>query len=169
MLDKFIRLFFGKIKEVKHTDKLKIDLHSKPRLSHTHNSNAVNSFLSSIKGVGHTEYPILASQYSPSSRIPCTDLVPFISERIAEGDINSIKIVMRAVIEANPGVGFGPECFDEHIESILSIPFEDYVSFPSTLALLELKALFIVNAKSCAMEFMITKEIPRLLSWVCVA
>ncbi len=159
MLDNINRLLFGRNKEAKHTES-----------SSNHSSNAVNLFLSSIKGVGHTEYPILSSQYSPTCRIPCTDLVPFISERIAEGDTNSIKLVMRAVIEANPGVGFGPGWIDECVESVLSIPFENYISFPSELALLELKALFIVNTKrGGSMEFLLTDKIPRLLSWACVA
>ena len=120
--------------------------------------------------MGHPEYPILDSQYSPGSRVPCTDLVPFISERIIESDINSIKLVIRAVIEANPGLFVGPGWIDESIENILSIPFEDYVAFPATEALPELKALFIVAAKGGGgREFLVTDGIPRLISWACIA
>ncbi|MBN1317266.1 MAG: hypothetical protein JXA42_17415, partial [Anaerolineales bacterium] len=138
--------------------------------SQRHGSNAVDSFLSSIKGVGHPEYPILDKQYSPSSRVPCTDLVPFISKRIIERDIGSIKIVMRAVIEGNPGLGIGSDWIDESIDNILSIPFENYVSFLSANAFPELKALFIVAAKvGGGREFLITEEIPRLISWACIA
>lgn len=155
MLGKLGRLLFG---------------NNKAKVSRTYNSNMLNLFLASIDGVGHTDYSILSSQYSPDSRIPCTDLVPFISERIAEGDTNSIKLLMRAVIEANPGIGFGPKWIDGHIENILSIPFENYISFPSDLALLELKALFIVNSKSgSSNEFMLTDKVPILLSWACIA
>ncbi len=139
--------------------------------SRVHKPNVVDQFLSSIKGVGHPEYPILDSQYSLSSRVPCTDLVPFISERIIEGDINSIKKIMRAVIEGNPGLGIGPGWIDENIETILRIPFENYVSFASARGLPELKAFFIVSSKSSGggREFMVTVEIPRLISWACIA
>lgn len=171
MLDKISQLLFGKKDEAKQPDKAKSGLSREPtKSSHAHSSNAVDSFLSSIKGVGHPEYPILDSQYSPSSRVPCTDLVPFISERIIEGDISSIKLVMRAVIEGNPGLGIGPGWIDESVENILSIPFENYVAFPSAKALSELKALFIVATKGGGgREFLITEEIPRLISWACIA
>jgi hypothetical protein len=43
------------------------------------NSTAANEFIASIQGIGNPEYPILDKEYSPSSRVPCTDLVPFIT------------------------------------------------------------------------------------------
>jgi hypothetical protein len=171
MLNRIGRLLFGKKDETKQADKTKTEL---PRRSEKspqgHGSNAVDSFLSSIKGVGHPEYPILDKQYSPSSRVPCTDLVPFISKWIIEKDMTSIKIVMRAVIEGNPGLGIGPGWIDESIDNILSIPFENYVSFKSANPFPELKALFIVAAKGGGgRESLITEEIPRLISWACIA
>lgn len=171
MLNKISRLLFGRKDEEKQAATSKTELSRTPEKSpKRHGSNAVDSFLSSIKGVGHPEYPILDKQYSPSSRVPCTDLVPFISKRIIERDITSIKIVMRAVIEGNPGLGIGPDWIDESIDNILSIPFENYVSFSSANAFPESKALFIVAAKGGGgREFLITEEIPRLISWACIA
>jgi hypothetical protein len=171
MLNKISRLLFGKKDEILQINTTKIKLPRKQtKSSQARSSNAVDLFLSSIKGVGHPEYPILDSQYSPSSRVPCTDLVPFISKRIIESDITSIKILMRAVIEGNPGLGIGPDWIDESIDNILSIPFENYVSFPSANAFPELKALFIIAAKGGGgREFLITEEIPRLISWDCIA
>lgn len=171
MLNKISRLLFGKKDEAKQADKTKTELSRRPeKSSQGQRSNAVDSFLFSIKGVGHPEYPILDKQYSTSSRVPCTDLVPFISKRIIERDISSIKIVMRAVIEGNPGLGIGPDWIDGSIDNILSVPFENYVSFPSANAFPELKALFIVAAKGGGgREFLITEEIPRLISWACIA
>lgn len=171
MLNKISRLLFGKKDESKQAVKPRTGLSRRPeKLSQRHGSNAVDSFLSAIKGVGHPEYPILDKQYSPSSRVPCTDLVPFISKQINERDIGSIKTVMRAVIEGNPGLGIGPDWIDDSIDNILSIPFENYVSFSSANALPELKALFIVAAKGGGgREFLITEEIPRLISWACIA
>lgn len=172
----FLKIFTAKTavsvcyNEAKQMNKLKSELSRKPeKISQGYGSNAVESFLFSIRGVGHPEYPILDKQYSPSSRIPCTDLIPFISKLIIEMDITSIKVVMRAVIEENPGIGT-PDWIDGSIENILSIPFENYVSFPLPNALIELKALFIVAAKSGGdKEFLITEEIPRLMSWTCIA
>lgn len=162
---------FGKKNETKQADKTKTGLsHRREKSSQGHSSNAVDFFLSSIKNVGHPEYPILDKQYSPSSRVPCTDLIPFISKRIIEKDITSIKIILRAVIEGNPGLGIGPDWIDESIDNILSIPFENYVSFQSANAFPELKALFIVAAKGGGgREFLITEEMPRLISWACIA
>jgi len=171
MLNKISQLLFGKKDETKQAVESKIKLSREPEeLSQGHGLESVDSFLSSIKGLGHPEFPILDKQYSPSSRVPCTDLVPFISKRIIEKDISSIKLVMRAVIEGNPGVGIGPAWIDESIDNILSVPFENYVSFLSAAALPELKAFFIVAAKEGGgREFLITKEIPRLISWACLA
>lgn len=171
MLNKIIRLLFGKKDVSEQAVKPKTDLSSRPKKSSQgHGSNPVDSFLSSIKGEGHPEYPILDKQYSPSSRVPCTDLVPFISRRIIDGDISSIKIVMRAVLEGNPGLGIGPDWIDKSIDNILSIPFENYASFSSANAFPELKALLIVAAKGGgSREFLITEEIPRLISWACMA
>lgn len=171
MLNKISRLLFGRKDEAKQADKPNTELSRRSeKSSQGHGSNAVDSFFSSIKGVGHPEYPILDKQYSPSSRVPCTDLVPFISKRIIERDITSIKIVMRAVIEGNPGLGIVSGWIDESIDNILSIPFENYVSFSSASAFPELKALFIVAAKGGGgREFLITEEIPRLISWACIA
>lgn len=171
MLNRISRLLFGKkddpAQPVQPTTELS---RSEKKLSQWHGSNAVDSFLSSIKGIGHPEYPILNKQYSPSSRIPCTDLVPFISNRIIEGDDSSIKIVMRAVIEENPGLGVGSEWIDDVVDNILSIQFQKYVSFLSASAIPELKALFIVASKGGGgRQFLITEEIPRLISWACIA
>jgi len=165
MLNKIARVLFGKRDEAVKTSKTKLVEGYDAK-----GTNAVSLFLSSIKGVGHPEYPILDKNYSPSSRVPCVDLVPFISKCINDGDINSIKTVMRSVIEGNPGLGIGSSWIDESVDYILSIPFEKYVTFLSPNALPELKALFIVAAKGGGgREFLITDEIPRLILWACIS
>jgi hypothetical protein len=171
MLKEISRFLFGRQIDTKQTDKARADLPFKPTESaHPDGPSALDQFLSSIKGVGHPEYPILDSRYSPNSRVPCTDLVPFISGRIAEGDTNSIAYVMRMVIEGNPGLGIGPDWINKSVDRILSIPFENYVSFSSSCALPELKALFIVAAKDgVGGAFLIIGQIPRLISWACIA
>jgi hypothetical protein len=171
MLNKISRLLFGKKDEPEQAVKPRTELSCRPeKSSQRHSLNALDSFLTSINGIGHPEYPILDKQYSPSSRVPCTDLVPFISRLIIERDTGSIKTVMRTVIEGNPGLGIGPHWIDDSIDEILSVPFENYVSFASANALDELKALFIVAAKGGGgRQFLITEEIPRLISWVCLS
>lgn len=165
MLNKIARVLFGKRNEA-----VKISKTKRVERYDEKSTNAVGLFLSSIKGVGHPEYPILDKNYSPSSRVPCVDLVPFISKCINDGDINSIKTVMRAVIEGNPGLGIGSSWIDESVDNILSIPFEKYVTFSLPNALPELKALFIVAAKGGGgREFLITDEIPRLILWACIS
>lgn len=171
MLDKISRFLFrgeSKSTQIRGSIEPFCDRYEKPSTNQVQNLST--AFFSSIKGLGHAEYPILDKSYSPSSRVPCTDLVPFISKCIIQGDIDSIKIVMRAVIEGNPGLGIGSEWIDERIDNVLSIPFENYVSFSSPNAIPELKALFIVAEKDGGgREFLITKEISLLISWVCIA
>lgn len=132
-------------------------------------SGTVDSFLSSISELGHTEYPILSKQYSPNSRIPCCDLVPFVSNLIDKGDVKSIKMIMEAVIEANPGLGCDASWIADKIDDALLVPFEKYVTFSSEAAMSQLKALFIIAVKDGSLrEFQITSGLPRLISWACV-
>ena len=105
MLNKIVRLLYGNKGDEKQAEKnnasKKSDKVTKVK------QVAIEDFLSSIKGIGHPEYQILDKQYSPSSRVPCTDLVPFISEQIEKKETDNIKVIMRAVIEGNPGIGIG--------------------------------------------------------------
>ena len=169
MLNRIKRFLFGENDQEK-PNKSEIS-HAPGRSSRTSSSSsAVDSFLYSIGNIGHPKYPVLDHRYSPSSRIPCTDLVPFISDRIIEGDEDSIKSLMRLVIEGNPGLGIGADWIDESIDDILSIPFENYLSFSSGRAFSELKALFIVASKDGGdRRFLITSEIPRFMAWACIA
>jgi len=163
-----ISRFFGKKDKTKRVESARSVLSDNGIGSH--GSNAADAFLTSLKSLGHPDYPILDRNYSPNSRVPCTDLVPFICERMVEGDIKSIKTVMRAVVEANPGLGIGPDWIDESVENVLSMPFENYISFSSPDGLNELRALFIIAAKAGGgREFLITEEIPRLTSWALIA
>jgi hypothetical protein len=132
------------------------------------NTSAADEFIAKLKNLGHPEYPVLNRQYSPSSRVPCTDLVPFITEMLREGNLPSIKKIMRAVIEANPGLGIGIDVswIDERIENVMSTPLDKYVLFQSDpTAIDQLRALFIIAEKEGGgREFWITTDIPRLFS-----
>jgi hypothetical protein len=54
-----------------------------------------------IEEIGHPEYPFLHKEYSPGSRVPCTDFSGFIVERLKTDDPNSICTLMGSIIEAN--------------------------------------------------------------------
>ncbi|HSO83511.1 hypothetical protein [Thiocapsa sp.] len=130
-------------------------------------ASEADKFLASIRPLGRPDHPILSKDYSTSSRVPCTDLIPFLSERLLCGDVRSVKSIMRAVIEGNPGIGIGPDWIDESIDKIVVAPFENYVSFGTQAAYSELRALFIVAAKAGGgREFLISESIPRYMAWV---
>lgn len=170
MLKKFLKDLFGNEKEARNVVVEKMD--QKIKQTETVSTpviSPVEQFLSSLESVGHPEYPILDKRYSPNSRVPCTDLIPFISNRILEDDILSIKLIMRSVIEANPGLGIESSWIDKKIDEVLSIPFEQYVTFPSTSSYSVLKAFFVVAEKAGGSRpFLLTDEIPRLISWGCI-
>jgi len=54
---------------------------------------------------------------------------------------------MRAILEANPGVGIGPEWIDEKIESVVNAPFDKYISYTEEVALFEIRAMWIIAEK----------------------
>lgn len=107
----------------------------------------VDAFLSSIRGLGHPAHPLLDASYSPSSRTPCTDLTPFIMDRLRHGDVASIKTILRGLLEANPGLGVGPEWINGLVDEVVQLPLADYVAFHSPDGMLELRALFLVASK----------------------
>jgi hypothetical protein len=137
------------------------------------NTSAADEFIAKLKNLGHPEYPVLNRKYSPSSRVPCTDLVPFITEMLREGNLPSIKKIMRAVIEANPGLGIGVDVswIDERIENVVPTHLDKYVLFQSDpTAIDQLRALFIIAEKEgSGREFWITVDIPRLFSRALIA
>lgn len=131
-----------------------------------HPNQALKEFKRQIEGVGNPEHPFLDKNYSPSSRVPCTDLVPFIAERLKVGDLESVRHVMRGVLEANPGLGVGPEWIDERIKEIASLDFKKYVHFENRDVYYQLKAMYIIAEKGGGgREFWLTEELPKLFSW----
>lgn len=112
-------------------------------------TRAFNELKESIAGIGNAEYPFNSNEYKygPESRIPCTDFTGFIVERLQANDSESICLLMKEIIRANPGVGIGPEWICREVERVLEIPFEEYVSFDDDRAYYELQALWIMASK----------------------
>lgn len=144
-------------------------------------SSALRQFERQIKEIGHPEYPFLHQTYSPSSRVPCTDLVPFISDCFEIGDLASVRCVMCGLRKAVLGVslvwiddgvksgsvGVGHRDFPRHqVENVAKLDFGRYVHFADKNTYYQLKALFMVAEKGgWKREFWIKDEIPQLLAW----
>lgn len=134
--------------------------------SRTRSKEALQEFERQIEGLGDPEHPFLDKDYSPSSRVPCTDFVPFIAERLKAHDLESVRYVMRGVLEANPGLGVGPEWIDEKIQDVASLDFKKYVHLEDEDAYYQLKAMYIIAEKGGGgREFWLTEEFPELFSW----
>jgi len=128
-------------------------------------TSALQEFMKQIAGRGHPQYPFLDADYSPGSRVPCCDFVPFIADRLKVNDLRTIKRVMRGVLEANSGVGLGPSWIDARIDSVSEIPSRSFVGFEDEDAYYQLKALFIIAEKSgSGREFWITEAVPQLFA-----
>lgn len=132
----------------------------------THSKEALREFESRIENLGNPDHPFLDKDYSPSSRVPCTDFIPFITGRLKSDDLESVRHVMRGVLEANPGLGIGPEWINDTINEAQALNFRKYVHFENDDAYHELRAMYIIAGKGGGgREFWLTDELPALFSW----
>lgn len=162
MLKILKRLFSGRQNQVS-SDSEEAD-------SRIRSKDALQEFKRQIKGLGDPEHPFLDKDYSPSSRVPCTDFVPFIAERLKADDLESVRYVMRGVLKGNPGLGVRPKWIDEKIRDVVSLNFNKYVHFEDEDAYHQLKAMYIIAEKGGGgREFWLTEKFPELFSWsMCV-
>ena len=115
-----------------------------------------------LKDKCNNEFPFLTKIYSPYSRVPCVDFTSWIIDQLEKNDINAIKILMRGIISANPGlvltIGIGESntsntnidfCswIDEAIDSVLSIDFDSFLRIDEQ-AIKELQSIFILLSKN---------------------
>lgn len=132
-------------------------------------SDDVTRFIASLGNIGNPENKVLDPRYALNSRVPCTDLIPFISARILANDKASIKTIMNKVVEGNP---FSMSSFtDTAIDEILEINFSNFVTFESAKAIAELQALFIVVSKQGGggRQFLVSDKTLQYFSWVLIA
>lgn len=113
-------------------------------------------------------YPFLDADYSPSSRVPCTDFTPFICARLEARDLRTIQALMRGIIEANPGMGIGPAWIDKAVEKAIGFPIERFVSIDDPQGYCEFRAISILFAKSGSSDryFWVTGPWPQFLAIV---
>jgi hypothetical protein len=122
---------------------------------------------------GHPSYPWLSAVYSPTSRIPSCDLTPILRDLLATGDRTTIKLIMRAVLEANPGlsvtIGSGDSMAASWIEplvdDIATMNVSRFVEFHYDHAATNLRSLFIVLSKDGGgREFWLTGRTPGIIA-----
>jgi len=114
----------------------------------------------------HPEFPFLTKEYSPGSRIPCADFTTFIADRLSARGTRTVIRLMRAVVQANPGVGIGQEWIDEVVQSSARLPLEKYLTFADARAYHELRAMFVICGKSGGGKgFWIADETALFLGW----
>lgn len=127
--------------------------------------SALDYLWSKVAHLSNSEHIFLHPTYSPNSRIPCADFTTFIVDRLRNHDLSSIKLLMRKVIAANPGLGIGPEWIDKSVEEISAIKFDKYCNCSNPDFFLELKALFILGEKEGGnREFWLTDDKPLLFA-----
>ncbi len=136
----------------------------------------LESLRESIKDKCNTDFPFLDKVYSPSSRVPSIDFTEWIIHRIEEKDIYAVKLLMREIIRANPGIiigigsdaGVGVEWIDECVESVLSLNFNDCIEIHEK-AIKELLAIFVILSKDGGgREFWILENVNLITSAICV-
>jgi hypothetical protein len=104
--------------------------------------SAVESLARTVAGKGHPRFRFLSPTYSPGSRCPCCDFTPWIADRLASGDISSLKALFLELVAGNPGLGFSDGSWTgEVVEAAAFAPFERYVTFASPTAMNELRAV----------------------------
>ena len=161
-----LKKFFG----VKTDEEVNANGIASKKLTHTRSPekklSPLDLFRNSASKSGDPDCPFLSKDYSPSSRVPSTDLTPFIIERLRQGDERSVTCLMHEILSANPGLGTGPEWIDTEINQVMTLCFEEYVTFADRRYYDNIRALWIVVSKGGGgREFWITDETPQLFSW----
>jgi hypothetical protein len=123
--------------------------------------------------IGHPSYPWLSAVYSPSSRTPSCDLTPIVRDLLNAGDTATIKLIMRAVLEANPGlsISIGSDdspasiWIDPLVDSIATMDLSRFVQFNYDNAATNLRSLFIVLSKDGGgREFWLLNRTPDIIA-----
>jgi hypothetical protein len=128
------------------------------RLSDT---QALMELKKKVQAICHPEFPFLHREYSPSSRIPCADFSEFIVERLKANDLRSVCGLMRAFVEANPGMGTDGSWVDDKVKGVVKAPLEQYIDFADPDNYYYLRAMWIIAEKEgSGREFWLTGSIP---------
>lgn len=139
------------------------------RILMSEHDDPIGRLRAQLRPIGNAEFPFLHPQYSPNSRVPCTDFTGFIVDRLENEDLKSIIELMHEILRANPGLGASdPSWIDGEIVKILRVPFNQYISFEDEKAYQELIAMWIVASKDgAARQFWVspTSRFSTFFSW----
>lgn len=114
-----------------------------------------------VQAICHPEFPFLHREYFPGSRIPCADFSEFIVERLKAKDLRSVCGLMRAFVEANPGIGTDASWVDDKVKGVVKAPLEKYIEFADPDCHYYLRAMWIIAGKEgSGREFWLTGSIP---------
>lgn len=121
-----------------------------------------------VAHLANKKYPFLDADYSPSSRVPCSDFTSFICARLNARDTRTVQALMREIIEANPGMGIGPGWIDKAVDKAIGFPIEKYVSMDDQQGYCEFRAISILFSKSGSSDryFWVTGSWPQFLAIV---
>lgn len=130
-------------------------------------TDAFEQLENKVRDIGHPQYPFLSKTYSPMSRVPAADYSDFIKAQLKRGDEKSILMLMRNIIEANPGVGLGVGAdkysgyswTDGLVKEVNGIDFNKYIQYSDMSACWDIKSLWILACKDGGgREFWITEK-----------
>lgn len=119
-------------------------------------SSSFDKFCQEAKPLSHPKHILLHPGHSPNSRVPCTNVLSFISKMLLSGDTNSIKKLMRLLVAGNP-LGTGDDWTSNAIDVISKWDVNNFIRFSSETAEIEFKAMCILFEKNGGgREFWIT-------------
>lgn len=118
-----------------------------------------------VKQIGHSKHPFLHREYSPFSRIPCTDFSSFIIGWLKAKDYISVSMLMQSIIEANPGIGTDGEWITDQVMEVVRADFTRYLIFEEQDVYDQLKAMWIIASKDGGgREFWTIGDMPKFFS-----
>ena len=91
-------------------------------------SSPFDEFCEKNKHLSHPQHFLLHPGHSPNSRVPCTDVLSFITRMLMEGQNESIKKLMRLLVVGN-SLGTGDDWTSTAIDAISRWNLKSYIQF----------------------------------------
>jgi hypothetical protein len=137
---------------------------------------AYDSLLDFAGGLGHRDFPLLSTRYSPASCVPCRDFSPWLRERLRKDDRDALIEYVWRIRAANPGVGFGDDprtiarIFAPQVHRVVDAPLERHIDSADPLALEDLRTALIMLAPLDGFSgFTMARKAPHYLAAVMFA
>jgi hypothetical protein len=134
---------------------------------------AYDSLVDFAAGLGHRDFPLLSTRYSPASCVPCRDFSPWLRERLRKSDRDALIEYVWRIRAANPGVGFGDDpktiarIFAPQVHRVVDAPLERYIGSADPVALEDLRTALIMLAPLDGFSgFTMAQKVPHYLAAV---